>query len=70
MVSKVLIGLVRLYQWGISPLLGANCRFTPTCSRYAIEAIQKHGSVRGIGYALWRIARCQPFCKGGLDPVP
>lgn len=69
-MSKVLIGLVRLYQWGISPLLGANCRFTPTCSRYAIEAIQKHGSVRGIGYALWRIARCQPFCKGGLDPVP
>lgn len=69
-MSKVLIGLIRVYQIALSPLLGANCRFTPTCSRYAIDAIRKHGSVRGTGYALWRIMRCQPFCKGGLDPVP
>lgn len=69
-MSKLLIGLVRMYQLILSPLLGDNCRFTPSCSRYAIEAIRKHGSIRGVGYALWRIARCQPFCKGGLDPVP
>jgi hypothetical protein len=69
-VSRVLIGLIRVYQITLSPLLGANCRFTPSCSRYAIDAIRRHGSVRGMGYALWRIMRCQPFCKGGLDPVP
>jgi putative membrane protein insertion efficiency factor len=69
-VSKVLIAFIRLYQMTLSPLLGQNCRFTPSCSRYAIEAIERHGAVRGFGYAVRRILRCQPFCEGGHDPVP
>lgn len=69
-MSKVLIAFIRLYQMTLSPLLGQNCRFTPSCSRYAIEAIERHGAVRGFGYAVRRILRCQPFCEGGHDPVP
>lgn len=61
---------VKLYRRWISPLKPPMCRFSPTCSQYAIEAIEAHGIVRGSGLALWRIARCQPFCKGGHDPVP
>ena len=49
---------------------GPSCRFTPSCSQYAIEAIGKHGTLKGAGYALYRILRCQPFSKGGDDPVP
>ncbi len=64
------IALIRLYQAGLSPLLGDNCRFTPTCSQYAIDAIRTHGSIVGSLYALWRLLRCQPFCRGGYDPVP
>jgi hypothetical protein len=51
-------------------MLGQNCRFTPSCSRYAIEAIEKHGALKGLGYAIRRILRCHPFCEGGYDPVP
>ena len=69
-MAKAFIGILRLYQAGISPFLGANCRFNPTCSQYAIEAIGKHGTLRGAWYALRRILRCQPFNKGGYDPVP
>ena len=73
-MRRLAIGLVRLYQVCISPLLvaiwGDSCRFTPSCSQYAIEAIGKHGAVRGIAYAVRRIARCHPFCKGGYDPIP
>ncbi|MBN2312265.1 MAG: membrane protein insertion efficiency factor YidD [Candidatus Hydrogenedentes bacterium] len=69
-MGKVLVGGIRVYQRWISPLLGANCRFTPTCSQYAVTAIQRYGAIRGTGYALWRILRCNPFCKGGVDPVP
>ena len=65
-----LIGLVRLYQTGISPRKAPCCRFTPTCSCYAIEAFQKHGAFFGTGLALWRILRCNPLCTGGYDPVP
>lgn len=64
----VLIAMVRFYQRAISPLLGSNCRFTPTCSQYMIEAIEKHGAIRGVLRGLWRICRCHPFCKGGYDP--
>ena len=64
------IGLVRLYQRCISPHKAACCRFSPTCSAYAVEALQKHGAVIGSGMALWRICRCNPLCKGGYDPVP
>jgi len=73
-MRRLAIGLVRLYQWCVSPVLvaiwGNSCRFTPSCSQYAIEAIDKHGVVRGFAYAASRIARCQPLCKGGFDPVP
>ena len=69
-VSRVLIALIMGYRRWLSPLFGANCRFTPTCSSYAMEAIRRHGCIKGVWYTLWRILRCQPFCKGGFDPVP
>lgn len=65
-----MVGIVRLYQILLSPLLGANCRFHPACSQYAIEAITKHGAIRGSWYTLRRVSRCHPFCEGGYDPVP
>lgn len=71
MVKKILIGLIRFYQKFLSPLKGrAYCAFTPTCSQYAIESIQKHGVIKGTWLAFWRILRCNPFSKGGYDPVP
>lgn len=69
-MRRVLIGTVRLYQIVVSPLLGPNCRFHPSCSQYAIEALTKHGALRGGYYAVRRILRCQPFHAGGYDPVP
>jgi len=69
-LGSVAVALIRLYQRWLSPFLGENCRFTPSCSQYAIDAIRLHGFLRGAGYALWRILRCQPLCKGGFDPVP
>ena len=65
-----LLGLVKLYRVTISPLLGANCRYQPTCSAYAIEALQKHGAFRGSVLAAKRIARCHPWGGHGYDPVP
>jgi len=65
-----LLMLVQLYRWTISPLLGANCRFEPTCSRYTIEALQKYGAFRGTVLAAKRIARCHPWGSSGYDPVP
>jgi uncharacterized protein len=62
--------LIRVYQLAISPLLGARCRFYPSCSQYALEAVSVHGSLRGSALALRRIARCHPFHEGGYDPVP
>ncbi len=61
---------IRLYQKYISPGLGHNCRFTPTCSAYAIQAIQVHGCLKGLLLAAWRIVRCNPFGRWGYDPVP
>ena len=69
-MGSVLVALIRAYQRCVSPVLGAHCRFTPTCSQYAIDAIRAHGPIVGGAYALLRIARCQPLCKGGYDPVP
>lgn len=64
------IALIRFYQWGISPLLGPKCRYTPTCSQYALEAIRKHGLFKGGWLALKRIGRCHPWGGSGHDPVP
>ena len=61
---------IRLYRWIISPLLPPACRYYPSCSQYALEAIQKHGALRGLWLALSRLARCPPFHPGGVDLVP
>jgi putative membrane protein insertion efficiency factor len=66
--ARTLIALVRLYQLTLSPILGRQCRFVPTCSRYFIEAVEKYGAVRGSLKGAWRICRCNPLCKGGYDP--
>ena len=70
MMSKALTVPIRGYQLLISPLLGPRCRFYPSCSSYAIEAIERHGVVRGSGLAMKRISRCHPFNPGGVDLVP
>ena len=66
----VLVLLVRGYQVGISPLLPASCRYFPSCSAYAVEALERHGALRGSWLAARRILRCHPFASGGFDPVP
>ncbi len=66
-----LLALIRLYQKLVSPALPAGtCRFTPTCSHYSYQAIAKHGALKGLGLSIWRVLRCQPFSRGGYDPVP
>lgn len=70
MISRVLIDLLRIYQRTLSPLLGPRCRFYPSCSHYAVEALQRHGALRGGALTLGRISRCHPLNSGGLDPVP
>lgn len=69
-LTRLSAGLIRFYQKAISPYLGANCRFRPTCSQYALEALLTHGLIRGWALAVWRILRCHPFARGGYDPVP
>jgi putative membrane protein insertion efficiency factor len=70
LVRGVLRALIRGYQLGISPLIGPRCRFTPTCSHYALEALEIHGAIKGSWLALTRILRCHPWHPGGFDPVP
>jgi len=70
MVRRFFIALIRFYQLALSPLLGVNCRYLPTCSAYAIEAIGRHGAIRGGWMALRRITRCHPWGGHGYDPVP
>lgn len=65
-----LIALVKLYRLFLSPFIGQHCRFTPTCSQYAIEALQVHGGIKGTYLAAHRLSRCHPWCEGGYDPVP
>jgi hypothetical protein len=67
--GECLIRLVRLYQATLSPLIGRQCRFVPTCSNYFIDAVRRRGPIRGTLLGLWRILRCNPLCKGGYDPV-
>lgn len=64
------VGGIWLYRMVLSPLVGRYCRFTPTCSQYALEAYREHGPWRGTRMTLWRLARCQPLARGGYDPVP
>ncbi|MBO5911840.1 MAG: membrane protein insertion efficiency factor YidD [Clostridia bacterium] len=66
----IFIALIKFYQKCISPLKPSCCRFTPTCSQYALEAFKKRGAIIGFGLTFWRICRCNPACKGGYDPVP
>jgi uncharacterized protein len=66
--TLVLIALVRVYQWTLSPIVGRQCRFQPTCSHYFIGAVEKYGAIRGSLKGIWRICRCHPFCRGGYDP--
>ena len=69
-MKRFLILLIRGYSYLISPLLGNNCRYYPTCSAYTREAIEKHGALRGLWLGIKRISRCHPFHEGGVDPVP
>jgi putative membrane protein insertion efficiency factor len=69
-VKYLLLGLIRLYQMTLSRLLPPSCRFTPSCSHYGYEAIQKYGAIKGGWLAAKRVARCHPFNPGGYDPVP
>ncbi len=69
-MKRLLIMLVRGYQLLISPVLGSNCRYLPTCSAYTIEAMEKHGAFKGVWMGIKRVGRCHPFHEGGYDPVP
>ena len=68
--ALLLTGAVRAYQLTLRPVLGANCRFSPSCSDYALGALRTHGALSGSGLAAWRVLRCNPWCEGGHDPVP
>ena len=69
-MKRALIGMIRFYQRAVSPLFPSRCRYIPTCSEYAVQAVEKYGVCRGGWLALKRLLRCHPFHKGGYDPVP
>ncbi|MCK5707254.1 MAG: membrane protein insertion efficiency factor YidD [Candidatus Aureabacteria bacterium] len=69
MIKKTILFFIRLYQKILSPIVGRCCRFEPSCSHYMIHAIEKKGLIKGIAKGSWRILRCNPFSKGGFDPV-
>jgi putative membrane protein insertion efficiency factor len=69
-MSTVLIGIIRLYQLTIARWLGGRCRFYPSCSDYAIEALRRHGTIKGMVLTIRRLGKCHPFHAGGIDPVP
>ena len=70
MIRAALIALVKGYRLFLSPWLGSSCRFTPTCSAYSLEALEKHGALAGSYLTIARLARCHPWCDGGHDPIP
>ena len=70
LMARLLVAAISLYRKAISPLLPRHCRYEPTCSAYALEAIRLHGALRGVALAARRVARCHPWAPGGLDPVP
>ena len=69
-LSAIMVFMVRVYQRAISPYLGRSCRFHPSCSQYLIEALRERGVLMGTLLGVWRVLRCNPFCRGGYDPVP
>jgi len=69
-MKSLLVLLIKGYRYLISPMLGSNCRFVPSCSEYALEAVQRYGAFKGGWMAIKRIGRCHPWCHGGHDPVP
>lgn len=70
MIARILLLGIRAYQIALSPYVGTQCRFHPTCSRYAVEAIERHGALRGSWLSVRRLSRCHPWSAGGYDPVP
>ena len=69
-MKSFLIGVVKAYQWLLRPWWGSRCRFTPTCSDYAVESLDRHGALKGGWLTAKRLSRCHPWCEGGFDPVP
>lgn len=69
-IVSALVAVVRGYKYAVSPFLGMNCRFAPSCSEYAVEALERHGALRGLWLAARRVSRCHPWHPGGFDPVP
>jgi len=69
-MNRILIAIIQVYRYALSPFLGQHCRFHPSCSAYAVEALQQHGALRGSVLAVRRLARCHPWHHGGFDPVP
>ena len=67
---RAMVAVLRAYKYAISPLLGNSCRFEPSCSEYAVEALRRHGAVKGLALAVRRVGRCHPWHPGGYDPVP
>ena len=68
--ALALMGLIRVYQLVISPLLGPRCKYYPSCSHYGLEAVRHHGAIKGLALASWRVLRCNPWSNGGVDDVP
>src|SRR5690554_3788629 len=66
----LLVGVIKVYQWTISPLLGPRCRYYPSCSHYGLEAVRRHGALKGVALGTWRVLRCNPWSNGGIDDVP
>lgn len=66
----IMVGVIKVYQWTISPLLGPRCKYYPSCSNYGLEAVRRHGAIKGFALATWRVLRCNPWSHGGVDDVP